>query len=336
MLTEHADLRKVICALFVFASAFFFVLTGVSISAEIEGRVIIFHAGSLSVPFARMERAFEGMHRGIDVQREAAGSRACARKISELGKPCDIMASADYTVIDELLVPRHARWSILFATNRMVLCYTGRSRFADEIGPDNWMEILSRKGVIWGHADPDADPCGYRSLMVLQLAELYYKRPGLARRLIENRPLANIRPKSVELISLLETGHMDYAWEYLSVAVQHGLRYIALPREIDLSSPELEDFYRHARVKVSGREPGTVITKTGRAIVYGVTLLEDAPNRAAAIEFLKFLLSPQGGLAILRECGQPPLSPPVVEKEEMWRSLPDEIRGLVGTGKERK
>ncbi|PQP32894.1 tungstate ABC transporter substrate-binding protein WtpA, partial [Desulfobacteraceae bacterium SEEP-SAG10] len=163
------------------------------------------------------------------------GSTKMARMISELNKPADIMASADFKVIDKTLIPEFAVWNIRFATNQLVLCYTDKSRFANQITANNRYEILGRKGVIWGHSDPNLDPCGYRSLMVLQLAEKYYKVPGLYDQLIANRPEKNIRPKSVELVSLLKTGNMDYAWEYLSVAVQQGLKFITLSDEINLA-----------------------------------------------------------------------------------------------------
>jgi ABC-type molybdate transport system substrate-binding protein len=75
------------------------------IAATAAEKVIIFHAGSLTVPLAKIEKAFEAAHPGIDVLREAGGSTKMARMISELGKPADIMASADYKVIDKTLIP---------------------------------------------------------------------------------------------------------------------------------------------------------------------------------------------------------------------------------------
>ena len=296
---------------------------------EVFGKVIIFHAGSLSVPFAMMEKDFEKMHPGIDVEREAAGSRICARKIVDLKKPCDIMASADYRVIDNLLIPKYADWNVRFATNQMVLAYTDRSEFAGKINKNNWFTILAEKGVVWGHADPNLDPCGYRSLMVLQLAEIYYRQPGLYQKLIRNRPEENIRPKSVELISLLQTGNMDYAWEYRSVAVQHGLKYLELPPQINLGDPRLDNFYRQAEVRVSGKKPGELISLRGKSIAYGVTLLKQAPDRAAAELFLGYLLSPDGGLKVFEENGQVPLLPPVVPFEKMRDLMPEDLRFLV-------
>ncbi|MCD6184968.1 MAG: tungstate ABC transporter substrate-binding protein WtpA, partial [Deltaproteobacteria bacterium] len=162
--------------------------------AEPNGNLIIFHAGSLTVPFAKIEKNFEQKYPKVNILREGGGSTKMARMISELHKPADIMASADFKIIDKALIPQYADWNIRFASNQMVLCYTDQSRFAKEINADNWYKILGRKKVIWGHSAPNLDPCGYRSLMVIQLAEKYYKITGLYDRLIANRPKKNIRP----------------------------------------------------------------------------------------------------------------------------------------------
>jgi molybdate/tungstate transport system substrate-binding protein len=121
-------------------------------------KVIIFHAGSLTVPLAQIEKDFEAANPDIDVQREAGGSTKMARMISELGKPADIMASADFKVIDKTLMPKYADWNIRFATNQLVLCYTDKSRYADEVNADNWYDILAKKDVVWGHSDPTWTP----------------------------------------------------------------------------------------------------------------------------------------------------------------------------------
>jgi molybdate/tungstate transport system substrate-binding protein len=294
-----------------------------------KGDIIIFHAGSLTVPLAEMEKVFEKANPGTDILREAGGSTKMARMISEVGKTADIMASADYKVIDKTLIPKHADWNIRFATNQLVLCYTGQSKYAEEINADNWYEILQKKGVVWGHSDPNLDPCGYRSLMVLQLAEIHYGKPGLYDRVIANRPKANVRPKSVELVSMLKTGNMDYAWEYLSVAVQHDLKYIKLPPEINLGDYRHDDMYKKAKVKVTGKKPGTFMTRKGKSCTYGITLIEDAPNKEGATAFLDYLLNPDGGLKVLKSMGQPPFVPARVPTEEMKANLPEVLQQRV-------
>lgn len=305
------------------------VLCSGAATALAKEEVIVFHAGSLTVPFAEAEKRFETLHPEIDVLREAGGSTKMARMTKELGKPADIMASADFKVIDKELIPAHADWNILFASNQLVLCYTDKSRFADEVNADNWFDILARPGVVWGHSDPNLDPCGYRALMVLQLAEKFHNKPGLSDKLLANRPEANVRPKSVELVSLLKTGNMDYAWEYKSVAIQHELKYVELDEHINLGNYRFDPFYAQATVKVTGNTPGTWITRTGQSSTYGITLLKNAPNRDGGVLFLEYLLDPAGGLKILEEMGQPVISPSQVSTEAAQKALPGKLPGLV-------
>ena len=315
--------------LLLIAAMFCFCSISTPVLAAPHGVLTIFHAGSLTVPMVAMEKAFEAKYPEVDVQREPSGSSKAARKISDLNKPCDIMAAADYKVIDKLLRPDFTDNNIRFASNRMVLCYTDQSRYAGTINEENWVEILQKPGVVWGHSAPDLDPCGYRTLMVLQLAEKYYQQVGLYQKIIDNRPARNIRPKAVELISLLQTGNMDYAWEYRSVAIQHNLRFVEMPDEINLGNYNFDKDYARVTVEVSGKKPGTTMTMQGKSITYGVTLLKDAPNREAAITFLAFMLNGDGGLKILKEMGQPPFVPARIASEEMKAVLPEQLQLLV-------
>jgi len=80
-------------------------------------KITVFHAGSLAVPFADVEKAFEAKYPQYDVQREASGSRAAARKISEISRAADVMASADYKVINNLLIPNNSAFPIYNSTS---------------------------------------------------------------------------------------------------------------------------------------------------------------------------------------------------------------------------
>lgn len=284
--------------------------------------LMVFHAGSLAMPMKQIAEAFEKQHPGARVLREAAGSRACARKISDLGRPCDVMASADYTVIDDLLIPDHAAWNIKFAGNEMAIVYHNGSKRAEEIDRDNWYDILLDRKVAFGRSDPNADPCGYRAVLTMKLAERFYGEPGLADRTLA-KDTRYIRPKEVDLLALLESHTIDYIFLYRSVARQHSLKYLALPDEVNLKRPELADVYRKISVEVSGRKPGTTITKTGAPMVYGVTIPANAPNPELALQFLTFLLSRTLGQAVMKQNGQPSLVPSVTDT---YAQIPEELK----------
>jgi len=294
-----------------------------------ERQLLIFHAGSLSVPFRNVSKAFTKNHPGVVVKAEAAGSRDSARKISDLGRVCDVFGSADREVIADLLMPDFADFCISFAGNELAVGYTSKSRFADRINSKNWYEVLMRDDVIFGRADPNRDPCGYRTLMLFQLAEKYYNKPGLAARLERKGTGRYIRPKETDLLALLESGEIDYVFIYRSVIRQHKLGLLRLPDRINLSSPTYASFYRQARVRVAGPKPGRTVTLRGAPIVYAVTIPRGSPNRKLAEAWVALLLSP-GGRRILKECGQRPLSP---ARADGYDNLPPSLKPFCAADK---
>ncbi len=271
-------------------------------------RLIIFHAGSLAVPFEKIINGFKKENPGVEVLKEIAGSRECARKITELKKPCDIIASADYAVIDQLLIPEYADWNLKFATNEMTIVYSSKSRRAEEMNQKNWYEILLDKNVRIGRSEPNADPCGYRTVMTMKLAEMFYRNKGLAEGVLR-KDNEYIRPKEVDLLALLETGEIDYIFLYRSVAEQHGLKFQILPDSVNLKKAELEGYYKQASVELSGKKPGETITQAGASMVYGVTIPKSSSNPELAKKFIHYLMNAEKGLKIMSEMGQPTFVP---------------------------
>ena len=291
---------------------------------SIVGTLSIFHAGSLAVPMKEITAAFKKENPNVKIIMEAAGSVECVRKISELKKSCDIIALADYSVIDKLLIPNFADWNIKFASNEMAIVFTEKSKRNKEITKNNWYKIMLDKNVQIGRADPNVDPCGYRSVLVSKLAEKYYKQNGLADQLLK-KDENNMRPKETDLLALLETGNVDYIFLYRSVAEQHKLKYLLLPDEINLKNSDLSELYNSVSVEINGKTPTEKITQQGEPMVYGISIPKNAPNQTLAIAFLKFMLSKDKGMAILQKLGQPSVIPSVTNS---YDKIPVELKAF--------
>ncbi len=268
----------------------------------------IYHAGSLSAPLDKIEALYKAANPGVDILRESGGSSALAHKITELDGECDVFLSADYMVIEKLLRLANADWNITFASNAMVLMYGPESKYKNEVNSHNWTKVIMRPDVNWGHSEPDADPCGYRSLLVIQLAEKFYGDKGLYDRALKD-PQRTVHQKAIELVTMVENGAMDYAFEYKSMAVQHNLSYVELPPEINLMDPTRAKEYSTVSIELSGKEPGQKMNVTGEPIVYGLTIPKAAPNGKGALDFVKFVLDPNGGLKVFQEMGQDVVGP---------------------------
>jgi molybdate/tungstate transport system substrate-binding protein len=285
-----------------------------SASPADEGPLIVFNAGSLARPLRAALDTFAARE-GVRVEQEQAGSLETARKVTELGRIPDVIALADHEIFPQLLVPEHASWYARFARNRMVLAHTPQSRHADSITPANWWRIVLRPGVETGHSDPNLDPAGYRSLLVMQLAEWYYRQPGLAERLKRAVPPRNVRPKEIDLVALLETGELDYAFEYESVARGASLGFIPFPDSISLGNMSDSAFYEGAMVRIVGHRPGDSITMRGEPIVYALSIPRRAAHPRLAERFVMFLMS-EDGRRILRANHLDALDSPVVSGED--------------------
>lgn len=319
--------------------------SGCSSEKAENARLKVFHAGSLTEPMKAIKQAFEEKHPNVEVQTEAAGSAATIRKVTELGRRADVIATADYTLIQKMMYPDFANWTIMFARNQIVLAYRNDSKYSDKINSQNWYEILKKPDVKFGFSNPNDDPCGYRSLMVIQLAELYYNDPTIFDELvaknsnlrfmeendgyvlrmppserieINNRKIM-IRSMEMELIHLVASGEIDYFFIYKSVAKQHGFNFVELPAEIDLRSPQYAELYSKVKVVLANGDE-----VMGKPIVYGITIPKNAENRELAVEFVKFVISEEGQ-EILRELGQEPLVPPRADATE----LPESLKNLV-------
>lgn len=276
----------------------------------------LFHAGSLIVPFKRLGEEFEKNHPNVKVEFEAYGSIRAARQVTDLGRECDVLGVSDYQVIERLMFPEHADWYLIFASNEIVIAYTDDSKYANEISADNWYAVLTRPDVTFGRSDPDVDPCGHRTLLTWKLACTYYNDSSIYDNLLDRCPEPTM-PKESDLVVRLELGQLDYAFEYKSLAVQHGLRFVDLPAEIDLSDPELADLYRTVSVTL-----GDGTTVEGAPILYAVTIPNTASQTNLAIDFVSILLGPTGQ-EMLREYGQNPITPAITNDLE---SLPEALR----------
>jgi molybdate/tungstate transport system substrate-binding protein len=292
-------------------------------------QVKVFLAGSLTGPFEKLKVKFEDKYPNTEVLLEPGGSVDVIKKVTDTKKPADVVASADYALIPQYMVPDDADWYLTFAKNSMVLTYVDKSRYADEINSDNWYKILARDDVRWAFSDPNADPCGYRTPMVIKLAENTYGDNTIFKTLVEDHSKITsskngsvwtldatnpspdgtkltIRPKSVELVQMVQAGGIDYAWEYHSVAVQNNLKFVELPEEIDLSAVQYAGNYKTVQTKaLKGNGPTNYV---GSPIVYGVTVPKIAEHPDMGLAFVEMLIGPEGQ-AILTADGQPPVIP---------------------------
>jgi len=285
---------------------------------EISGTLPIFHAGSLTGTFAKINSAFKESHPKVEITSTPAGSVTAIRRITEENMECGVIASADYKLIPQLMFPSYADWYIIFASEQIVLCYNEKSKYHDEINAENWYEILQREDVKFGRRNPDQDPGGYRTLMVWQLAEKYYKIPGLYQGLLNSKG-------DVLIGGNVRVSDLDYTFSYQAPAIQNKMKCMTLPEEINLSSKRLEEYYAQAKVELKGSRTGETIIVNGEPILFGLTAPKNFRNQNLAIDWVNFLFSSEG-VSIMEAMGMKPIVPSIANDPN---KLPDALRHML-------
>lgn len=197
------------------------------------------------------------------VQIETHGSARVAQMVDEGVRDPDIVVVADTALFDQPLSPS---WHSVFTSNAVVIAYNTSTEGGKRLdrGDKAWYELLAEDDIDLGRTDPKADPLGYRTLFVLELAARYYGVDDLTSTLLTDEQL---HPES-SLISRFETGGLDVAIAYRNMATERGYDYIDLPDQLNLSAPEYaEDWYSTVSYTLPD---GTDIQ--GDAISYGATI----------------------------------------------------------------
>ncbi len=295
-------------------------------------QLIIYRSGSLTRAFKPLEEAFT-CQTGIQVKDEAMGSVDAGRQITAGGQACDLYAPADYLDIDLFMKPAgYANFDIVFAHGRMVLAYSASGLAAKKLPIPNaagkWYEILTMPEVLIAGGNPFLDPGAYRAPMIFQLTEEYYKVPNLYNNMLKHLV------SSGQGATLGKQFDFQFAYEHNARATAAGnpdYRYVDLPDEINMSDPARDAYYKEHAVVVL---PGLGTPRSARTVpvpathvAWGITLMNDAPNKENAIKFLQMLLSP-AGTASLNENGPAPISPALVSAAD-FHKLPESLRPLV-------
>lgn len=315
-------------------------------------QLIIYRSGSLSPTFKPLIKEFT-CQTGIQVTDVTGGGVDVGRRITAGGQACDLYASADYEDVDVFMKPAgYSNFNIVFAQGKMVLAYSESSVAEKKLpsiaepgqafNPPNsipnatakWYENMLMPGVKVGGGNPFLDPGAYRTFLMFQLTEAYYKVPNLYNNLLEHLVIPGFDPSAGPALGK----RFDYQFMY-----EHGaqtmakknpdFRYVNLPDEISMSDPAKNAYYReHAVIVLPGLDtPSSArsVTVTGTRVAWGITLMKNARNRENAVKFLQLLLGPTG-TAMLKENGPAPISPAIVSPAD-FRKLPESLRPLVKT-----
>jgi molybdate/tungstate transport system substrate-binding protein len=228
---------------------------------------------------------------GIDMHGRAAAADALAKLIVDGSIKADVFVSVTAGPMLTVIEAGKTQTATPIARTEMVIAYSPKSRFASQLadaavnkpGAPPWYEILMQPGLRFGRTDPATDPQGRNIIFTLQLAERFYKRPGLARKILGDAINSTQIFSEPTVEARLQSGELDAASAYKTQPGPFNLPYLSLPDAINLGNESMREHYR--RVSLTLRDK----TYRPQALVYYAAAITGSAHADKSIAFVKWL-----------------------------------------------
>lgn len=233
-----------------------------------ENKLQIFTAGVAMGLVRKTVEVWNAEHADFQASFQPGGSVDLVRKVVA-GENCDLLITADQTLIETMLMPKYADGYCVFAGNKMAIV----AAEGKDISSENWKEKLLDPAATFNHHSPYGDPGGYRAVMSILLADRV--EAGLSQKLMDHPGHygmdPNLDPRSMP--------KCDYSFGYYSGAASRGGAFAELPAVMDLSDDKLADVYASVEFAVDADN-----TVKGTPIAHGMTipLASKHPKQARA------------------------------------------------------
>ncbi|GMA56450.1 molybdate/tungstate transport system substrate-binding protein [Alicyclobacillus sacchari] len=270
-----------------------------------ETPLSVLYAGSMTHVMENDIRPAVNTTLHINLQGEGAGSAELAHMITGKVADPDVFISASPSVdTNDLMGNANGnaiRWYLTLASDQLVIAYSPHSRFRSKFqeAAQNklpWYQVLATPGLRLGRTDPNLDPKGADTIVMMKLAEKLYHQPNLEQTLLGN----DENPKQVypeeDLIAQLTSGQMDAVIAYKHEAIEWHVPYISLPSAINLGDPA--DAQAYAKVAWQPKHGKPII---GAPILFTITIPNRAPHPAAAATFVRYMIHGQGHTMLMRD-----------------------------------
>lgn len=239
-----------------------------AVSSAAPGNVSVLSAGSLQ---DLMQKAIiPGFHSatGSTEVDFSAGSSILAADIKGRVKQGDVFVSASKTADEGLMGAaggNHVSWYATFASSKLVLGYTTKSRFAADLKSKPWYEVVTEPGFRLGLTPPATDPKGVLAVQALEATATAKKLPAL---------------KTIATTAKNQFPETSLESEVESGALDAGFFYLAEANSADI--------------------PTVPLTGVDLEAKYTITILNTATNPTGAAAFVTYLLGPAGNAAMTK------------------------------------
>ena len=273
------------------SGAFLAVAAAAPVTAQTLTPLDVAYAGSMGSMMEGPIKTAAAQTLQIEMHGRAQGSDALAKLIVGGSITADVFMPVTPGPMMTVLKGGKATVATPVARTEMVIAYSPKSKYARQFadaaagrrGAMPWWRILQQPELRFGRTDPDTDPQGRNIIFALQLAEAYYRQPGLAQSILGPtiNPAQIFSEPTVE--ARLQSGELDAASAYKIQPGPFNLPFVTLPAEINLGSDAMRDRYAQQSLEIGG------VTRHPEPLVYYAAVLDGSTRKEKALAFVAWL-----------------------------------------------
>jgi molybdate/tungstate transport system substrate-binding protein len=266
-------------------------ISGLAQAESVKGEIKVIYPENIQFLMAKFKDGFQKQNPGASViLQKGAGPEQIQQLYSE-NQTADILVLSDDRLVRSSVQTMYQSNPTDFMSDEIAIIAGKNAKYFDELTVRYWNTYLLRPDVKVGIPDTAKSYAAIRVPLVWKLAETWVHQMSLYETLTAKLKTTEPQPS---IISALQSGNLDYSFDYATQGKQNGLRVFRLLKYYNLGDPTLENVYKSAVIE-------TVEKKLlhGEPIIYSIGALKKSKNQTAVEAFIEYV-SGNEGRAILQ------------------------------------
>lgn len=270
-----------------FCFAIFIILTFIfAAHAEPKGEIKIIYPENIQFLMEKFKDGFQKLNPEVRIILQKGAGPAQVQKLYDGNDTADILILSDDRLARPSMQTLYQSTPTDFMSDEIAIIAGKNAKYFDELTLRYWNTYLLRPDVKVGIPDASQSYAAVRVPMVWKLAETWVHQMSLYESLTAK--LKSAEPQS-SIISALQSGNLDYAFDYATQGKQNGLRVFRLFKYYNLGDPSLANFYKSAVIENDEKK-----LIYGEPIIYSIGCIKKSKNQETAQAFVDYVAGDKG------------------------------------------
>lgn len=268
-----------------FCFAIFMIVSSAFLSAEsINGEIKVIYPENIQFLMEKFKDGFQKLNPEVSViLQKGSGPKQIEKLTSE---SADILVLSDDRLVRPSLQSLYQSAPADFMSDEIAIIAGKNAKYFDELQTRYWHNYLLRPDVKVGIPDAGESFAAVRVPLVWKLAETWVHNMSLYENLTAKLKTTE---QHSSIVSALQSGELDYAFDYATQGKQNGLRVFRLLKYYNLGDPTLAHVYKSAVIEIDGNK-----LLYGEPIIYSIGVLKKSGNQATAQAFIRYVTGNEG------------------------------------------